>query len=48
MLELVERAQWEKARPRIEQRVVQERTMPPAGTPMTDVERAAIAAWARR
>jgi len=48
MLELVTKANWETMRANIEERVVKSKTMPPAGTTLTESERAAIAAWATR
>ena len=39
---------WEKKRAKLRQRVLVEHTMPPAGHPLTDAERAALRAWIER
>lgn len=48
MIPLVTKVDWEGMRASIEQRVVKARTMPPAGTVLSDAERASIGAWATR
>ena len=39
---------WEQKRAKLRQRVLVERTMPPAGHPLTDAEREALRAWIER
>jgi hypothetical protein len=40
-------ARWDGKRAAIEKRVLEEKSMPPPGTPITDADRAVIAAWSR-
>jgi hypothetical protein len=40
-------ARWDGKRAAIEKRVLEEKSMPPPGTPIIDADRAAIAAWSR-
>ncbi len=46
-LDLSTPARWDAKRAAIAKRVVQEKTMPPAGHPLTEAELAAIATWTR-
>ncbi|HET9624524.1 MAG TPA: cytochrome c, partial [Kofleriaceae bacterium] len=46
-LDLSTAAAWRAHRAALERRVVETRSMPPAGTPISDADRAALAAWLR-